>query len=106
MIGIGYVVGAELPDVGITWYATDGTVIDFASGWTFQVKIGVKGSAALLTKTAGIVGAATAPNITIVWTAGELDAIPSGVYTLQVRATSASKDRIFQDLIRITSAVT
>lgn len=104
-----YVIGAELGDLGISWYDTDGTLIDFSSGYTFTVKVGVRGSAALFTKTTGITGAATAPNVTVAWaTSGELNALSTGQYALQVtaRQTSSGKDRIQQGRISIVKAVT
>lgn len=85
--------GAELPDIGITWYQQDGTTLyNFSTGWTFTVRIGVPGQAALVTPSA--TGAATAPNITITLNIGALDAIPAGSYHLDVtpRFTGTSKD--------------
>lgn len=105
-----YVLGAELGDLAITWYDTDGTLIDFSSGWTFQVKVGVTGQAALVTKTTGITGAATAPNVTVAWAAtGDLnDITTAGTYTVQVRATRTadSKVRTQQGNITLLAAVT
>jgi hypothetical protein len=85
--------GAELPDIGITWYQQDGvTLYNFSSGWTFTVRIGTPGVAALITPTA--VGAATAPNITISFAVDALNTIPAGTYHLDVtpRFTGTSKD--------------
>lgn len=104
-----YVLGAELGDAEITWNASDGTVIDFSSGWTFQVKVGQVGSAASFTKTTGITGAATAPNLTVAWaTSGELNSLTAGGYDLQITATrsSDSKTRICQFRLVISGAVT
>lgn len=104
-----YVIGAELGDLGISWYDTNGALIDFSSGYTFTVKVGVRGEAALFTKTTGISGAATAPNVTVAWaTSGELNSLASGSYALQVaaRQTSSGKDRIQQGRINILKAVT
>lgn len=85
--------GAELPDVGITWFQQDGvTLYNFSSGWTFTVRIGVPGQAALVIPTA--TGAATAPNITVTFNPAALDTIPAGSYHLDVtpRFTATSKD--------------
>ena len=105
-----YVLGAELGDLAITWYDDDGTLINFSSGYTFQVKVGLAGQAATFTKTTGITGAATAPNVVIGWaTSGELNSLTDpGAYTVQVAATrtSDSKVRVQQGRITIMAAVT
>jgi hypothetical protein len=85
--------GAELPDIGITWYQEDGvTLYNFSAGWTFAVRIGNPGATALVTPTAA--GAATAPNIVITFAAAALDSIPAGSYHLDVtpRFTALTKD--------------
>jgi hypothetical protein len=85
--------GSELPDIGITWYQEDGvTLYNFSSGWTFAIRIGNPGSAALVTPSGA--GAATAPNITITFASNALDAIPAGTYHLDVtpRFTALTKD--------------
>lgn len=91
----------------------DGALIDFSSGsYSYQLKIGNPGSAALLTKTSGITGAAGAgveptgtPNIVITWSAGEL-AITPGTYTAQLTATISSLDRVYSGVITILDVVT
>lgn len=101
-----YYEGAELPDVEITWLDPDGNVINFASGYTFAVRIGIAGESAQVTKTSGINGAAAAPNITISWDAGELDALNPGEYDLDIIATDGSgKDRIQSTTLTILAAV-
>lgn len=104
---ITYIQGAELPDVEITWKDSDGEVIDFSTGWTFTVRIGVLGQAAVLEKTAGVVGTGAAPNVLISWTAVELENIPVNTYALQViaRHTASGKDRKFADTITIEPQV-
>lgn len=95
----GYTVGAELPDITLTWYDSNNNLIDFSTGYTFTIKVGIPGSTALFTKTTGITGAATDPNVTIAWaTTLELATLTVGtLYTAQViaRRTSDSKDRFF-----------
>lgn len=85
--------GAELPDQTLTWQASDGTVIDFSSGHTFTMRIDTD---PVTIKSAGIVGAATSPNITLQFAANELDTFASGIYGAQLvaRRTSDSKDRV------------
>ena len=52
-----YIIGAELPDLPITWQDSAGDIIDFSTGWTFTLKLGTAGNPAVLTKTTGISGA-------------------------------------------------
>lgn len=103
---------AERPSLQLWLLDDDGNLIDFSSGYTFELKIGLLGSAALLTKTAGITGAAGAgteptgtPNVTIAWTTGELDLTP-GVYNWQLTCTTAGTDRVFTGPIKIHDVVT
>jgi hypothetical protein len=92
---IQYTKGAEVPGIDYTWREPDGDLYDFSSGWTFTARIGIPGQAALLQKTSGFVGAATAPNLRLTgFTAAELDAIPAGSYHLDVipRIVATSQD--------------
>jgi hypothetical protein len=103
-----YVQGADLPDLALTWLDDEGDVIDFATGYTFQLKLGVPGSAASVTKTSGMTGASTAPNLTVAWAdSAELNTLDPGVYTLQVKATrtSDSKHRFLRGKLRVVAAI-
>jgi hypothetical protein len=84
--------GSELEDIDITWYDPAGAIRDFSAGWTFAIRIGTPGQAALVEPSAA--GAATAPNLTISFAAGALDTIPAGSYHLDVtpRFTGTSQD--------------
>ena len=94
--------GQELPALPIEWLDADGNAIDFSSGWTFTVKISASGAptVALVTKTSGITGAATLPNVTIDWTTSELSSLPAAGAKYDVRLiarrTADSKDRVFR----------
>lgn len=104
-----YFQGSDLPDLKITWPDDTGAPINFSTGWTFTVKVGPRGGAALLTKTTGITGSATAPNLTVSWsTVGELNTLAPGVHTIQVTAlrTSDNKERMNQGLLRVRPALT
>lgn len=107
MSAVEYVKGAELGDLTITWRDTDGTLINFSSGYSFEVKIGVVGSAAAVTKATSITGASTAPNVTISWSTSDLSSLSTGDYVLQLKATevASSKDRILQKPLRIKPAI-
>ena len=89
----------------------DGTLIDLSSA-TFSLKIGLPGSAALLTKTTNIAGAAGSgtepdgtPNIVITWAAGDLNLTP-GTYVWELTVTENSLDRVFFGDIRIVDVIT
>ena len=104
-----YIQGSDLPDLAISWRDRDGTLHDFSSGWTFELKVGDPGSAAILTKTDGITGAATAPNLTIAWaTSGELNNLTPGVHHCQLTATRTadSKHRRKSFQLKVEAQVT
>lgn len=96
-------VGQELPALPLVWLASDGSVIDFSTGWTFTVKISAASAptTTLVTKTSGITGAATSPNVTIDWSTSELSGLmvsPLGslfVVRVSARRTADDKDRVF-----------
>lgn len=103
-----YVQGSDLPDLTFEWKDGSGNVIDFSSGYTFVLKIGTPGAAAALSKSTGITGAATSPNVTVSWaTSGELNTLATGVYTLQLIVTrsSDSKQRILEDTLTVRPAI-
>lgn len=111
MTTLRYARSAERPALKLWLLDEDGTLIDFSSGYTFSFKIGSLGTAALLTKTSGIIGAAGAgaeptgtPNVTVTWTAGELNLNP-GTYAWQLTATTSSLDRVFQGSIVIIDVI-
>lgn len=96
-LAVTYRSGAELPDLAIEWRDRDGNLIDFSSGWTFTVKVGTD-LATAFTKTTGITGAATSPNVLVQWaTSGELSTLAAGQYRIELtaRRTSDSKDRAY-----------
>lgn len=103
-----YFKGAEHPDIALTWKDNSGAVLDLSSGYTFEFKIGHGGHAATLTKTAGMTGAQTSPNLTVVFTAAELDSVPAGLYEAQIRAnqTSTNKDRYMRMWFLLLPSVT
>lgn len=105
-----YVAGADLPDLALTLRDSTDAVIDFSSGWTFTLKVAPSGStSATLTKTTGITGAASAPNVTIAWsTSGELNSLTPGRYRAQLTATRGddSKHRLFEFDLVVKAAIT
>lgn len=87
----------EDPAVYISWSDKDGNLIDFSTGYTFEVKLAVDATTApVLVKTTGITGAATSPNITITWASGDLNVTP-GTYRLYLKATTSSRDRRYKN---------
>lgn len=85
----------EEPAFAVDWRDHNNQVIDFSTGYSFQVKLkkGVA-TAAVLTKTTGVTGSADSPNITIAWASGELNVDP-GEYIVFIKATSVAGDRRF-----------
>jgi hypothetical protein len=107
-MAVAYEIGEELDDVKISWPNPEtGEPRNFASGWTFEFKVGQLGQVATLTKTTGITGSATFPNIVISFAAGELE-IAAATYTGQVRArrTADNKDLICQFEFPVNQVVT
>ena len=103
-----YIQGSDLPDLAVSWLDAAGAVIDFATGHTFEVRVGAAGSAAAFVKSTGITGAATAPNLTVQWaTSGELNSLTAGVYELQIIATRTSdaRARILSDTLQVLPAI-
>lgn len=104
---IAYHRSAERPSLRLWLQDDDGDLIDFSTGYTFTLKIGPTGGTALLTKTTGITGAAGSsdiPNVTVDWTAGELDLTPKS-YTWELTARTGSLDRVFSGPIQIMHTV-
>lgn len=104
-----YVQGADLPDLAFDWKDSAGALINFSSGWTFALRVGQPGAAATLTKSTGITGASTSPNITVAWaTSGELNTLPAGTYIgdLIATRTSDSKQRILRFVLPVRDAIT
>lgn len=103
---------AERPALELWLLDDDDVLIDFSTGYTFSFKIGNRGTAALLTKTTNITGAAGSgtepsgtPNVTVTWAAGELNLTP-GSYGWQLTATTTSLDRVFSGSFEILDVIT
>lgn len=104
---------AERPDIELWLEDVDGNLVDLSSGYTFVFKLGEPGTAATFTKSTGITGAAGSgvepsgtPNVTLTFTANELDAVTRGPYTWQLRATTSSLDRIWQGRFQMHDVIT
>jgi hypothetical protein len=104
---------AERPELQFWLLDEDGDLIDFTTA-TFVFKIGLRGNTAVFTKSTGITGAAGAgdedagtPNVTVAFTAGELDSVTAHrlPYQWQLRATAGGLDRVYQGDITILDAV-
>ena len=111
-MGVRYHRTAERPVLELWLLDDDGSLIDFSAGYTFAFKVGHAGVAAILTKSSGIAGAAGsgsepagAPNVTVTWTAGELDLAP-GSYGWQLTATTGGLDRVFAGPFHVVDVVT
>ncbi len=88
---------AEAPSFAVAWKDRDGNLIDFSSGYTFEIEF-VRNDEVVWSKTTGITGAATSPNVVVAWASGDLANLTSGVsYELHLTATdSSSNDRHFK----------
>ena len=91
----------DVPSYPVEWKDRDGVLINFASGYTFELKLINQATGTIgLTKTTGITGAATSPNITAAWAAGELATVVVaagvGTYEVHLTATSSGADRMFR----------
>lgn len=100
---------SDRPDLRL-WLQDDaGTLINFASGYTFRFAIGAAGSAATFTKTSGITGAAGAgvapsgtPNVVISFTAGETDPLAKASNVRwELKATTGGLDRYFEGTLTV-----
>lgn len=106
-----YYVGQALPALALEWKDRDSNLIDYSSGWTFRVDLLSSGGTIMASKTTGITGAATSPNVIIDWANTDFDGL-SGNYRVYIKATrtSDSKFRVFNDetlpSIRIVTAPT
>jgi hypothetical protein len=103
-----YVQGSDLPDLTWTWKDGSQNIIDLTA-YTFVLKVGQPGVAASFTKSTGIIGASTSPNLTIAWaTTGELNTIPAGRYIADLIATrnSDSKARTLRFILPVEAAIT
>lgn len=102
---------AERPTLDIWWFDSAGALIDFSSGYTWSLKVGVPGSTALLTKTTNITGAAGSgtaptgtPNVVVTWAGGELT-LTAGSYTAELTGTTSSLDRVLTFQIDILEVI-
>lgn len=98
-----HTLGSELPDDAFDWTDAQNDLIDFSTGgWTFSVEVGFPNQDTVLTKTDGITGAATSPNVTIAWADGELDdPLTAGMWPGWIIATSSGKERKRSFLLKL-----
>ena len=93
----------ELPVSTVEWLDNTGATRDFSAGWTFTAKVCAASAATtvLLSKTTGITGAATLPNITIAWSTTDFSGLSASetgaayVCHLYARRTADTKDDVF-----------
>lgn len=93
MSKVEYIQGTLLPDLTLELRDDDGNLINF-SGYAFTLRVGVPGQTRVLSKPSGITGTSTSPNVTIAWTAGELDTITPGAYEADLIATRNSDSKV------------
>lgn len=90
----------EGPAIPLEWRDGDGALRDFSTGWTFEARIALATDplTVLVTKTTGITGDDTAPNLVIDWSTSDFSTLtPADAGTIYVvhvyaRRTADSKD--------------
>ena len=102
----------EGPAIGVNWAASDGSIYAFASGWTFAAKVCAVSAPTtiIVTKSSGITGADTYPNVSIAWSASDFSTLTASatgvayVVYLYATRTADSKDFVFRpsDPIRLS----
>lgn len=104
---------AERPDLKLWLLDDDGTLVNLSTGFTFVLKLGSPGTAATFTKTTNIFGAAGSgveptgtANVTIAFSAAELDSLTAGHYTGQLVATTSNLDRLWQFRVQVRDVIT
>lgn len=100
-----YTVGAELPDYELTWNDADGDLIDYSTGWTFELRVDTPTPTV---KSTGIIGAATAPNVTVSIADGEWDDLPApATFGAQLWAhrESDGRDRVMPLRLAVLAAI-
>jgi len=100
---------SSLPDLTFVWTDATQTLINFGvAGWSYSMKISQPPNAPTITKTTGISGASTSPNITVQWSVNELATLTPGRWYFQLTATygpSGGKQRIMTGSIVIDQAI-
>lgn len=97
-----HTLGSELPDDAFDWTDAEDNLINFSSGWTFSLEVGFSGEDPVLTKSTGITGAATSPNVTISWSSGQLDTpLTAGVWPGWIIATRDGRERKRSFLLKL-----
>ena len=105
---------AERPALEFWLLDADGALLDFSSGYEFELKLGTAaGEAAVFTKTDGITGAAGsgteltgAPNVSIEFAPDELADLKAMTYLWQLRATTNGRDRFYQGWLQLLDVLT
>lgn len=83
----------EDPPWSVEWRNSAGEIRDFSTGYTFRVEfLTTRTKRIFYTKTSGIAGASTSPNIVVSWAVGEL-ADKVGKFKLRLVAKNTATDR-------------
>ncbi|MEM9515420.1 MAG: hypothetical protein AAGA42_11250 [Actinomycetota bacterium] len=99
----------ELPSYAVEWKDRTGAIIDFSTGWTFTVQLEHRQERTVaLTKSSGITGGSTSPNVIIAWGQDELNITPGSYFLWLVATDSSGNTRVFRPgnppIIEITAA--
>lgn len=89
------VLGATLPTFTVTWKDSSGALLDL-SAYTFTMTLTrLDEITAAATKSTGITGGATDPNVTIAWSSDDFTGVTAGTYVAELvgTRTADSKNR-------------
>lgn len=105
-----YVKNQELPAMSFEWRDNTNTLVDYSTGYTLTVKVAAQTTptVTVLTKSTGITGAATAPNVAVNWSTADLAALTAGttyVIWLIATRTADSLHRVFSPALLPTMMV-
>lgn len=90
-----YIADQADPALALNWLDRDGNTINFSSGYTFTVQlVSDQSGSVALTKTTGITGASTLPNVLIAWGTSDFTGL-DGTYKVRAYATSGGRKRVF-----------
>lgn len=89
----------EDPSWKVGWYDGEGVLRDFSVGFTFRLEfLSTRNERLIHTKTDGIAGADTEPNVVTSWAVGELASLAGHKYKLRLVAVDVlGRESVFRE---------
>jgi hypothetical protein len=89
----------EDPAWALEWRDSAGALFNFSTGWDLRLELITRRTHRIgLTKTTGIVGSATTPNVVVTWGVGELaDKVGRWYVRLVARNVVTGAERVFRE---------